>query len=199
VDGVAGGADGGRLILVRHGESEGNRARRFTANPQVPLTDTGRDQARARAARLAQQFRPVRLIASPYTRAAQTAAIFSPVFDLAIETEPDLRGQSFGRLAGEPYASRTSDSHFAVLPRWEWVAPGGESLLGVRARAAPVLDRLMEGSPPGDVVVVSHGGVMVALCAHVSGGWDGLTVAPNCGAIVIEHQAGVYGTPYSVD
>jgi len=32
----------GKLIMVRHGESEGNRDRRFTISPEVPLTDLGR-------------------------------------------------------------------------------------------------------------------------------------------------------------
>jgi len=31
--------------MVRHGESEGNRERRFTTTPDAPLTDLGREQA----------------------------------------------------------------------------------------------------------------------------------------------------------
>ena len=41
----------GKFILVRHGESEGNRERRFTISSEVPLTELGRRQAHAAAIR----------------------------------------------------------------------------------------------------------------------------------------------------
>jgi broad specificity phosphatase PhoE len=44
-------------------------------------------------------------------------------------------------------------------------------------------------------VIVSHGGVMRAVWAHVTGKWEDAHVPPNCGIVVIEHRNGRYGHP----
>ena len=44
-------------------------------------------------------------------------------------------------------------------------------------------------------MVVSHGGVMRAVWAHVTGKWENAHVPPNCGIVVIEHQGGRYREP----
>ena len=60
----------GRFIMVRHGESEGNRDRRFTISSDVPLTELGRRQAFDAARRIKLKFKPDRIISSPFARAA---------------------------------------------------------------------------------------------------------------------------------
>src|SRR5512140_1208862 len=99
-----------RLILVRHGESEGNRDRTFTQSSDVPITAVGREQARATGALIAKHFRPARIVASPYARARQTAEIIAAVCGLGIELEAALREQSFGIFAGQPYDALVSDA-----------------------------------------------------------------------------------------
>ena len=44
-------------------------------------------------------------------------------------------------------------------------------------------------------MVVSHGGVMMALWAHVAGRWEQAHAPPNCGIVVIEHDATGYAPP----
>jgi broad specificity phosphatase PhoE len=44
-------------------------------------------------------------------------------------------------------------------------------------------------------VIVSHGGVMRAVWAHVTGKWENAHVPPNCGIVVIEHHGGHYRAP----
>ena len=78
---------------------------------------------------------------------------------------------------------------------WLWEPPGGESFEHVKARVGPILDRLAITHPTRDVVVVSHGGVMMALWAHVTGVWDNAHVPPNCGIILIEHHSKGYMAP----
>jgi broad specificity phosphatase PhoE len=185
----------GRLILVRHGESEGNRDRTFTQNPQVPLTAHGREQARAAGLRIAQRYRPTRIVASPYLRAWQTAEIMAQVLGLQVEAEPDLREQSFGVFAGQPYDALLSDAAYHDGPRWYWRPRGGESLTDVYERVVPVFRQIAAESSERDVAIVSHGGVMLALCAYVTGCWDGITVTPNAGIVVVEHKAGRCSAP----
>lgn len=187
-----------RLILVRHGESEGNRDRRFTQNAEVPLTDLGREQARVAGVRIADRFAPVEVVASPYRRAHQTGEIIAAALRLPLSFEPDLREQSFGVLAGQPYNILMSDAFQHDGPRWEWRPPEGESLVDVYQRATPALDRLARRFAGRDVVVVSHGGVMSALVAYVAGDWQRSHVPQNCGIIVVTHGAEGYSDPVVV-
>ncbi|HXQ20459.1 MAG TPA: histidine phosphatase family protein [Candidatus Acidoferrales bacterium] len=190
--------NGARLILVRHGESEGNRDRTFTQSPEVPLTPNGREQVRATAERIAASYAPARIVASPYTRARQTAEIIGALLALPVELEAAFREQSFGVFAGQPYDTVLRDAAYHDGPRWQWRPPGGESLMDVSARVVPAFERLAGAAAGQDVVVVSHGGVMLALCAHVTGSWDGLSVTPNAGVVVVERRRGRYAPPHAV-
>jgi broad specificity phosphatase PhoE len=180
----------GRLVLIRHGESEGNRVRLFTYTPEVPLTDAGRAQVRAAAEWVAARSRPVAIVSSPFLRARQTAAILAERLALAVRVEEDLREQSFGELAGQPYAALRDASDYDSARYWLWRPPGGETLVEVAARAGAALDRVAAGAPGNDVVVVSHGGVMMALWRHVTGEWRMGKVARNAGLVLVEHEAG---------
>jgi len=188
----------GRLILVRHGESEGNRDRTFTQNPRVPLTARGCEQARAAGLQIAKRYKPMRIVASPYLRAWRTAEVIAQVLGLQIQTEPDLHEQSFGIFAGQPYDALLSDPAYHEGPRWHWRPQGGESLSDVYERVVPIFERITGESGGQDVVIVSHGGVMLALCAYVTGSWDGVTLTPNAGIVVVEHRAGRYSPPLTL-
>ena len=189
----------GRLILVRHGESEGNRTRTFTDSPAVPLTDLGREQARRAATRIASDYRPVRVVASPYARARQTAEIIAELLQLPLQIDHVWREQSLGRLAGAPYDRALDDPSFDPDHRWAWQPPDGESLIDVRNRVAPAFDRLAQTTIGSDIVLVSHAGVMQAVCAHVMGNWRTAPVSPNGGVIVIEYDSRRYSVPVLVE
>jgi broad specificity phosphatase PhoE len=190
----------GRLVLIRHGESEGNRDRTFTWTPDVPLTDAGRAQVRAAAERIAACYRPVRIVTSPFLRAWQTAAILAERLGLPVGVEDDLRERSYGALAGRPYAAVRECADYDPAIYWEWCPPGGgETLVEVAARAGGALDRVAAAAAEEDVLVVSHGAVMTALWWHVSGVWRAGKVARNAGIVVVEHRAGRYLAPLAVD
>jgi broad specificity phosphatase PhoE len=189
----------GRLILVRHGESEGNRDRIFTRTPDVPITDLGADQARATGMVIRDSFRPTHVVASPFWRARQTAAIIADVLghEKEVQIVPDLRERSYGTLAGQPYD--TPRPELDLLHYWEWCPPGGETLETVAIRAGAVLDALREAWADDDVVVVSHGGVMMALHKHVQGAWDTTRqVTRNAGIVLVEHDGKRYRSLQSV-
>ena len=132
------------------------------------------------------------IVSSPFARARQTADI------LAVDARPAGRGrggspraQTTGALAGEPYSdAATRDTIRRAY--WTWQPPGGETLVEVAARAGAALDRIAAAGPVDDVLVVSHGAVMLALWRHVTGTWAEPRVVPNAGLIVVEHQSGVY-------
>jgi broad specificity phosphatase PhoE len=181
----------GRLLLVRHAESEGNRDGVFTATPDVPLTALGREQARAVADWIGTRHRPRRLVTSPFARACETAAIIGERLGLPPVIEADLRERDYGRLAGQPYS--TPRPGYDPGQYWHWRPEGGETLVEVTRRVGAVLDRLAGAAPDDAVVVVSHGAVMMAVHWHVTGNWlPAGRVVRNAGVVLVEHREGAY-------
>jgi probable phosphoglycerate mutase len=183
----------GRLLLIRHGESEGNRARVFTLTPEVPITDIGREQVERAAEWVAARYRPTGIVTSPFRRAQQTAAILARRLALAVTVEEDLRERFYGDLTGQPYATARALPDYDPVNYWLWRPPGGgETLVEVAARAGAALDRVARAKPEADLLVVSHGAVMMALWYHVTGSWRTGRVARNAGLMVVEHRDGAY-------
>ena len=189
-----------RLILVRHGESSGNRDRIFATSPHdLPLTELGYRQAHEAARRIAELFRPELVVTSSYLRASETARIIAGALGLPLEIEPDLHEREFGTLRGRSYDSFLAEPDYDPQRPWAWKPEGGESYEEVQTRVSPVLDRLAAAHTGREVVVVSHGGVMSALWAYVAGSWDDAHVPPNCGMVLIEHGPHGYSNPRVVD
>jgi broad specificity phosphatase PhoE len=182
---------GGRLIMVRHGQSEGNRERRFTISSETPLTELGRGQARAAAMRIARMFKPEVIISSPFARARETSAIIAAELNLEIEVVHDLHERDLGCLKGHSYdalreAVRT-DPAYNPEQGWRWRPDGGESYEDVRVRVAAAIEGIRARYPEHEAVVVSHGGVMLSVWAHIAG-WKGAHLPPNCGIVLVEHD-----------
>jgi probable phosphoglycerate mutase len=181
----------GRLLLVRHAESEGNRDRVFTRTPEVGLTERGYAQARLVGRWLRERYAPVRLVSSPYRRARQTAEQIAAEAAVDIVVEEDLRERCYGDLAGLPYDTPRPD--YDPVAYWKWRPPSGETLEEVVVRVGRVLDRLAHGAVGRDVVVVSHGAVMIALWRHVTGAWSAPGgVVRNAGVVLVEHTGDRY-------
>jgi broad specificity phosphatase PhoE len=182
----------GKFILVRHGESEGNRERRFTISSEVPLTELGRRQAREAATQIARSFKPEVVISSPFARARQTSQIIAAELKLPIEVVRDLHERDLGYLKGHSYddlreAART-DSSYDPAQGWLWRPRGGESYEDVRRRVVAAIQGLLQRYPTHEVIIVSHGGVMLSLWAHIVGIWQGAHLPPNCGIVLVEHD-----------
>jgi broad specificity phosphatase PhoE len=190
----------GKLILVRHGESVGNRDRIFAVNPaQLPLTELGYQQALAVSHRIKELFKAELVVASPYVRAHETGRVIADALGLPLDIEPDLYERDVGSLVGKSYDSLARAPDYNLAMPWRWRPEGGESYEDVRDRVGPILDRLAKAHPQRDVVIVSHGGVMVTLWAHVTGDWRSARTPRNCGMIVIEHGPDGYRLPRAID
>lgn len=190
----------GRLILVRHGESLGNRERIFATSPHdLPLTELGYEQAQAAAHRIAKLYRPSLVVSSAYVRASETARIIAGALGVPLRVELDLHEREVGAHRGLSYDSLTQAPDYDAVRPWAWKPQGGESYQEVQARVAPTMDRLAADHPEEDVVLVSHGGVMVTLWAHAAREWNGAHIPPNCGIVLIEHGPRGYAAPRVID
>ena len=181
----------GKVILVRHGETEANRRKCFAESDDIRLTETGRLQAQELAARLAHEFRPQILCSSEFARARETSEIIAAILGLQPETIPGIQERNFGILKGHPYdrmgEAMTADPLYDPARSWQWRPAGGESLEDVRRRAIDAVGAARARHPGKDIVIVCHGAVIQAICAHIGGEWSESYVPPNCGVVELIH------------
>jgi broad specificity phosphatase PhoE len=190
----------GNLILVRHGESVGNRDRVFALAPhELPLTELGYAQAQTAAKRIGELFRPTLVVSSEYVRASETARIIAGALGVPLRVELNLHEREVGAHRGRSYDSFLESPDYDAARPWTWKPEGGESYEEVQRRVAPILDRLAAGHAAEDVVVVSHGGVMVTLWAYAASEWNGAHVPANCGIVLIEHGPRGFSKPRALD
>jgi broad specificity phosphatase PhoE len=157
------------MILIRHGQSYFNlhygETRIDPGIPDPTLTETGRQQALA----VVEILRPralKRLIASPYTRALETAHIIAGVLGLPIAVEPLVRERAaFTCDIGTPpseLARRWPQLAFDHLEeRWWGEEEESETALHARSRH---FRALMAATPDWpEVAVITHWGFIRAL------------------------------------
>ena len=140
------------ILLVRHGETEGNRKRAFQ-QPETPLSERGLAQARQLGERLAGMGVGA-IIASDYARARMTAEAVSLASGVPLQIDPDLRERNFGALRGRSYADLEIDP-FAP----GYTPPEGESWEALHARVDAAWEVIARAAPAADpnLVVVTHG------------------------------------------
>jgi probable phosphoglycerate mutase len=177
------------ILLVRHGETDGN-AGRILQRPDVPLNERGMRQADQLAGRLlADGF--VRIVCSDLLRARMTAAPLT-ASGIAIEESPLLQERNFGDLRGLPYAELTEDP-FGPDSR----PPNGEDWPAFHARVADAFAFIVSRrrSANGTLVVVTHGLVCRALVERHARLPEGV-VAPerfDNTSITVLHEDALHG------
>ncbi|MFN2505560.1 MAG: histidine phosphatase family protein [Acidimicrobiales bacterium] len=148
------------LIIARHGQTVANADYLISGRTDVALTDLGRLQAAAMAAALPE---PARVIASPLTRARETAEAFGR----AIEVDDRWVELDYGDLEGRPVASVGEEIWAAWQADTDYAPPGGESLAAVAARVSEACDELVADASRRNVVVVTHVSPIKAAVAWV--------------------------------
>jgi len=150
----------GRLVVVRHGQTEWSRAGRHTGRSDPPLEADGRRQADMVGRRLAgHEFAQV--LVSPLRRAAQTCALAG--FEARAEVCEDLREWDYGA-----YEGRSTEEIRGERPGWSIWRDGvvdGETLDEVAARAERVIAAVRARPGRGDVVAFAHAHVLRVLGA----------------------------------
>ena len=161
-----------RLIMVRHGESTWNREHRIQGQLDPPLSEDGERQAEHVAERLAHR-KFAGFYSSDLKRALQTAAAIARRIGKDPVPDEGLREIFLGEWEGlhtTELAERFPDAwqSWTVEPTWDLV-PGGERGMAFETRVNTTLDRILERHPHGDVLVVTHGGVIQVALHRVVG------------------------------
>lgn len=160
------------LILLRHGETEFNRARRMQGHLDVALSERGRAQADRVAPVLARK-NPLAIISSDAQRAVHTAQAVSDLCDVPVHLDTRLRETDMGEWTGLDQ-QEVEDHWPGDRPKWRsdptYAPPGGENRLEVARRAMDVVrdlhrDLTSWGEDERPVLLVAHGGTFLALAA----------------------------------
>ena len=154
------------LILVRHGESEGNIRGIITGSLDLDLTDLGREQARRVGERLASE--PVAaLYASTRIRAANTAAAIGAHHGLEPTLIAGLDEYRYGVAEGLTWAE-FAERYPRDMADWgRGAVPGEEGRDLFRTRVATAIDELAERHVQDVAVVACHGGTILHVLAHI--------------------------------
>lgn len=161
-----------QIYLARHGETEWNAGGRVQGWLDSKLTERGRRQAEALAARLA--LLPVQAVyVSDLSRALDTAAPIARAHGLVVQTRPGLREKCFGDWEGLTAAdleTRYAEEwhRYHVERDLEALVPGGETWPQVQARIVAVLGEALAAHPGREdcVILVGHGGSLRAAVLH---------------------------------
>ena len=141
------------FLYVRHGETDWNAASRAQGLSDIPLNDRGRDQARD-AARILAGVAVSAIVASPLSRAHETATIIAETLGLPVEVDEAFREVSFGEREGDTMATWYED----------WIdsrstPPGGESFVALSERGAAAVTAQLARPRPSrhPILFVAHG------------------------------------------
>jgi probable phosphoglycerate mutase len=178
------------VVIIRHGQSQGNAEGRFGGHTDTPLSPRGRRQAQATARALAsEKFNAI--YSSDLPRAIETATPLTKLTGARLETTEALRERSVGVMEGltfEEAAEQHPEQYQALLRRdFEHVLLGGESYRQTLDRASRKLDEAIEQHKGGRIALFAHTGTICILILHLMGALDAPELKPvwiataNCG------------------
>jgi len=159
-----------QLYLIRHGRTAWNNADRLQGWADEPLDAVGQAQAAALAAELrGTAFTAV--YSSPLLRASQTAAPLAQAHGLPVILDDRLRERNVGDWTGLTLeqARAQAPDRFERVDWRQAGAPGGDSQAALTKRVAAALEDILTAHPESLVAVVSHGGALSAVLAHLLG------------------------------
>lgn len=176
-----------KLYIVRHGETNYNRARIMQGYQEIPLNDRGIAQATQLGARLRDDGVD-RIVSSDLRRAVMTACIIASHTGAPLEYEPGLRERNPGELVEQPY-----DDEPRFFTDETYVPPGGESVAAFFARVKQAFAGIAAGAKHADerVAVVTHGLVCRAFVTQFLGEETGAGVGSrNASMTAVQYRDG---------
>lgn len=187
------------ILIIRHGQSEGNLHQVFCGQTDVALTDLGRKQAEVTAEYLKDR-KIDGFYSSPLSRAYETALAAAKLHGKTvtkIEALAEVHGGAWENLSfceiKEQYPEELRVWNEAIgLSR----CPGGESPADVQERVYPAFEALAKENGGKTICVAAHGMVIRVFAAKIMGismeELDSLPWAPNASVTAVEYENGVF-------
>ncbi len=150
-----------RLCIVRHGETDWNAQRRIQGQIDIPLNETGRQQAEATAkGLLGLPFAAI--YSSDLQRAHDTAAAAAALLQLPVRPEPGLRERHYGEFQGltQDEIKARADYERYINRDTGFAFGNGESLAGFAERIKRTVNDLAQRHAGASLLIFAHGGVL---------------------------------------
>ncbi|MBE7380706.1 MAG: histidine phosphatase family protein [Leptolyngbya sp. SIO1E4] len=170
---------GPRMLLVRHGETEWNRQKRFQGQIDIPLNENGRRQGE-QAAEFLQTVKIDAAVTSSLSRPKETAELILRHHPgVVLETTEDLKEIGHGEWEGL-YEHEIEAGYPGMLQQWQqqpetvqMPGEGGENLEQVWERAIAawkqVVAKYSGTEAPITVLVSAHDAINKAILCHIVG------------------------------
>jgi uncharacterized phosphatase len=150
------------ICLIRHGETEWNAVRKLQGSTDIPLNETGIQQAQECREFLKTKKWDV-IITSPLLRAKQTAIIINEALKLPFFEMEDFKERHYGAAEGMTKQERLEafqDKNY----------PNQEDLLSLNKRVMAGIDKFYQNHPGKKVLLVAHGAVINSILSTLSNG-----------------------------
>lgn len=155
-----------RFYLVRHGETVWNKQSRYQGQSNVPLSDTGRMQAKILSRRLENEAIDL-IYASDLDRAIETANIIAEPHDLEVVCSKSMRELGFGIWEGLTY-DEIINKWPESMKKWQndplnVKPPNGETLAELMERTSDFLMAVAKNHPDKTILIATHAGPIRAI------------------------------------
>lgn len=186
-----------RFLLLRHGTSVNNVAKRSTGHYDTPLTEEGREQARRAGAYICQNYPVDAIWSSDLSRARDTAAPVAEALGLEVRLRKDLRELDVGIFQNRPFEQNRLEypEEYEGYRLRNQRCPGGECFSDLAARAQKALAEIAAQHEGQTVLIATHSGLIRTLLCL----WDGKDILEikdcpglhNASLTVVEYDGGV--------
>jgi broad specificity phosphatase PhoE len=157
-----------RLVLVRHGQSTWNVERRVQGQSGTGLTDLGREQAKAVAVRVADQYPRAPVWTSDLQRCLETAEVIEDALGVGAVEHVGLRERDFGDWTGR-LVTEIAEADKERFSRWA----NGEDVIGeVGGESSDVLGDRVEETIEAILADLAHGATAIVV-THGGPVWHG--------------------------
>jgi uncharacterized phosphatase len=180
-----------KICLIRHGETDWNKSGRYQGRTDIPLNETGKEQIEKAAAYL-EQFDWDEIIASPLSRAKQSAQIIAKkIKKNIIHEEEGFLEIDVGEISG-----MTTEERKIAFPDGKF--NGLEPYEHLQKRVSDSLLKYTKIFADKNIIIVSHGAAIKSLLAYLSNNQigTGKITLKNAGITLLEYNKSEFKIVY---
>lgn len=180
------------IFLIRHGETDWNREKRYQGQKDVPLNKIGKDQATNLAKRfIDEKIKVDAIYSSRLFRAKDTAEAIAANYALSVQVHEGLLERHFGQLEGVQIDEFRAKYPGVTMGNMEQMGSFNiEPFQLLKDRVFLSIEEISKRHINQNVVIVSHGAAINSFLHHITNGeaGSGITRIQNTSITTISHD-----------